>query len=198
MSYLRHDVRYVSVNPVDDQQPFARQRKRRSRMLEDNADRHELAGKGETEAEAQERFAYVKKQKRLAKNRDTARRSRYLACVCASLQHTRGTGFEPAPVFLLSELCLHACRQAKKERLRSLQNRIELLELGQIRLKQAVLQRDEQLLQMRSLPATPCRGLPLHFTTIDMFLSTSSQPIGCMSSKALPKQSVIVLCSAFS
>lgn len=70
-------------------------------MLEDNADRQELTGKGETEAQAQERFAYVRKQKRLANNRDTARRSRYLACVCASLQNTRGNGFSAFSGFLV-------------------------------------------------------------------------------------------------
>ena len=73
-------------------------------MLQDVADRHEPTGKVETEAEAHERLACKKKQNRLAKNRLTARRSRYFAYVRKCPQH----GVEPAEDLLAS---IHAGRE---------------------------------------------------------------------------------------
>ena len=64
--------------------------------MQDVAD-SQATRKGETEAKAHERFS-EKKQKRLAKNRVTARRSRYLACMRKCPEH----GFEPAADLLAS------------------------------------------------------------------------------------------------
>ena len=80
-------------------------------------------------------------------------------------------------VFLASKSCWHACREKKRGYLQSLKDRVESLQLDQTKLKQAVLQRDNQLMHMRGLPALHPQGLP--FTT-DTLLSASSQSLGCV------------------
>ncbi|KAL3135170.1 hypothetical protein ABBQ38_006261 [Trebouxia sp. C0009 RCD-2024] len=93
-------------------------------MGAETAKTHKLSGTGQTEAEAQERFAYEKKQRRLAKNRVLAGQA----------------------------------REKKRGYLQSLKHRVESLKLERNKLKQAVSQRDEQLMQMRGLPATHPQG----------------------------------------
>ena len=54
-------------------------------MLADTADSHKLPGKvDEHESKAKAYFAHERKQKRLAKNRVTAKRSRYVVCAFVS------------------------------------------------------------------------------------------------------------------
>ena len=71
--------------------------------MQDVADSHATC-KCESEAQAHERCAYEEKQKRLARKRVTARRSRYLACVRECPEH----GYEPAVDLLAS---IHAGKE---------------------------------------------------------------------------------------
>jgi len=58
-------------------------------MGAETANSHKLNGEGQTEAEAQEHFAYEQKQRRLANNRVSASPARYLACVRMCHQNNR-------------------------------------------------------------------------------------------------------------
>ena len=75
----------------------------------ETADSHKLSGKGQIEAEAQERFVFEKKERRLAKNRATARQG---ACGCVI--RTSVTRFEACSGFVSIQIVL-ACVQGEKK-----------------------------------------------------------------------------------
>lgn len=82
-------------------------------MGAETADSHKPSGKGPPEAEARERVAYEKKQKRLADNRVTARQARYIACVRVCHQDIRDTVWI-LQRFVSTQIVL-ACVQGEKK-----------------------------------------------------------------------------------
>ena len=76
-------------------------------------------------------------------------------------------------------------------------DRVKSLEKERTGLEQAILQCDEQLMQIRGLPATYPQGLPLHFSAVDMLMMASSMSLGHMPSIWLPGQSVLTCAENF-
>ncbi|DBA89311.1 hypothetical protein WJX79_010798 [Trebouxia sp. C0005] len=140
-------------------------------MFADTADsQNKLPGKGgEPEPKAKACFAQERRQKRLAKNRGTAKRS----------------------------------RERKRAFLQQLQQRMYSLELEKSRMEQAIVQRDEQLMQMRGLPGAhpqenldgvnkglpPCQENGLDGTTMRIVLPDVSAPLKVHSKIAPPPSS---------